>query len=135
MYFPAIPTMAKRSASSCPTLSLLHLLGKKWTIPIVDLLCPSNRTRSLQFNQMQQLLVNITPKNLSRCLKELHGAKLVKKTETRINGVLCVGYSLTEQGLAFREFIRSSKVLGVSLYNLNPYCPNRQCNLCQAFNQ
>lgn len=127
--------MAKRSRSSCPTLSLLHLMGKKWTMPVVELLCPSNKPRTLQFNQMQQLLVSITPKNLSRSLKELLAADIVKKTETKTNGMLSVGYSLTEQGLVFREFIRNSKTLGVSLYSLNPYCPNRQCNLCQAFNQ
>lgn len=127
--------MAKRSRASCPTLSLLHLLGKKWTIPIVELLCPSNKARVLQFSQMQQLLVNVTPKNLSRSLKELLEASIVKKSEINAEGVLYTGYSLTEQGLAFREFIRSSKTLGVSLYNLNPYCPNRQCNLCQPFNK
>jgi len=127
--------MAKRPKASCPTLSLIHLLGKKWTIPIVELLSPSNKARTLQFNQMQQLLVNITPKNLSRSLKELVDANILKKSETTTNGMLSVGYSLTEQGLVFRDFVRSSKLLGVSIYNTNPYCPNRQCNLCQAFNQ
>ncbi len=127
--------MTKRYKASCPTLSLIHIMGMKWTVPIVELLYPSNSARTLQFNQMQQLLVNITPKNLSRDLKELSNAKIVKKTETRTNGMLSVGYSLTEQGIAFREFIKSSKILGVSIYGLNPYCPNRQCNLCQSFNQ
>ena len=73
-------------STSCPTLSLLHIVGKKWSIPIIELLYPSNKT--LQFNEMQHLLVDITPKNLSRSLKEMSEAKIVKRVETRNNGRL-----------------------------------------------
>ena len=75
--------MAKRSVS-CPTLTLLHVVGKKWTIPIINLLYPSSK--ALQFNEMQHLLVDITPKNLSRSLKELAKARILTRSEIRSNG-------------------------------------------------
>jgi DNA-binding HxlR family transcriptional regulator len=119
--------MAK-SSTSCPTLSLLHVLGKKWTIPIVELLHPS--TKPLQFNEMQHLLVDITPKNLSRSLKELADAKIVKRVEIRDKGVRYTEYSLTNDGKSVEQLVKAAKELGICMYSTNAYCVNRQCHLC-----
>ena len=119
--------MAKRS-TSCPTLLLLHVLGKKWTIPIVELLHPSQKP--LQFNEMQHLLVDITPKNLSRSLKELAEARIVKRVEVKGSGVRYTEYSLTGDGRAVERLVRAAKELGIGMYNMNSYCVNRQCHLC-----
>lgn len=125
--------MAKSRASSCPTLSLLGLLGKKWTIPIIEMLGKSDRT--LQFSEMQHALTEITPKNLSRSLKDLTTANVLKRTETKFRGSLYVGYELTDKGKVFEDFVKSAKKVGICLYDVNPYCANRQCYLCPIFNQ
>lgn len=119
--------MAGKS-TSCPTLSLLHIVGKKWTIPIIELLYPS--TKPLQFNEMQHLLVDITPKNLSRSLKELAGAKMVRRVEMTNNGLRYTEYTLTENGRAVERLVREAKALGICMYGTNSYCVNRQCHLC-----
>ncbi len=119
--------MAKKS-TSCPTLSLIHVLGKKWTVPIVELLLPS--ANPLQFNEMQHLLVDITPKNLSRSLKELADAKIVRRVEIRNKGVRYTEYSLTSQGKDVENLVKAAKQLGICIYNTNDYCVNRQCHLC-----
>ena len=119
--------MTKKS-TSCPTLSLMHVLGKKWTVPIVELLFPS--ANPLQFNEMQHLLVDITPKNLSRSLKELADAKIVKRVEMRNNGMRYTEYSLTDQGKDVEQLVRAAKTLGICMYNTNEYCVSRQCHLC-----
>jgi DNA-binding HxlR family transcriptional regulator len=119
--------MAGKS-TSCPTLSLLHIVGKKWTIPIIELLYPS--TKPLQFNEMQHLLVDITPKNLSRSLKELAGAKMVRRVEMSNNGLRYTEYSLTENGRAVERLVREAKALGICMYGTNSYCVSRQCHLC-----
>jgi DNA-binding HxlR family transcriptional regulator len=119
--------MAKKS-TSCPTLSLMHVLGKKWSIPIVELLFPA--TAPLQFNEMQHLLVDITPKNLSRSLKELAEARIVSRVEIKDNGVRYTEYSLTDQGKDVEQLVRAAKQLGICMYNTNEYCVNRQCHLC-----
>jgi DNA-binding HxlR family transcriptional regulator len=113
---------------SCETLYLLHILGKKWTIPIVEMLYPPRR--NVQFNKMQMALDNITSKNLSSSLKELCDAKIVKKTEIKRGNAVNTIYSLTERGVALEGFIKSAKMLGVSLYNINASCTNRRCGEC-----
>ncbi|MDE1865052.1 MAG: helix-turn-helix transcriptional regulator [Candidatus Micrarchaeota archaeon] len=115
-------------STSCPTLNLLHMIGKKWTIPIVELLHPSNK--ALQFNEMQHLLVDITPKNLSRSLKELSDAKIVSRVEIRNDGIRYTEYSLTENGKKVEGLVRAAKELGICMYDMNAYCVNRQCHLC-----
>ncbi len=119
--------MAK-SSTSCPTLSLLHVMGKKWTIPIVELLHPA--AKPLQFNEMQHLLVDITPKNLSRSLRELADARIVKRVEMRDNGLRYTEYSLTEDGRSVEQLVKAAKQLGICMYSTNAYCVNRQCHLC-----
>jgi len=119
--------MTKKS-TSCPTLSLLHVLGKKWSIPIVELLFPADE--ALQFNEMQHLLVDITPKNLSRSLKELSEAKIVKRVEVKNSGVRYTEYALTDQGKDVEQLIKAAKHLGICMYSTNEYCINRQCHLC-----
>jgi DNA-binding HxlR family transcriptional regulator len=119
--------MAGKS-TSCPTLTLLHVVGKKWTIPIIELLYPSNR--ALQFNEMQHLLVDITPKNLSRSLKELSEAKMVKRVEIRNDGIRYTEYSLTDDGKKVEQLVKAAKELGICMYNMNSYCVSRQCHLC-----
>ena len=108
--------MAKEDSTPCPTLSLLHVLGKKWTIPIVELLYPSNK--ALQFNAMQHLLVDITPKNQSRGLKELTSAKIVRRVELKSNGLRYTEYSLTENGRKVEAPVRAAKELGICMYDM-----------------
>lgn len=118
-----------KAYSPCPTLSLIHILGKRWTIPIVEVLYASHG--KIQFNTMQLLLGSITPKNLSNALKELVEAEIVSKKEVKKRRILHTEYKLTEKGIAFEEFIRSAKSLGINIYDMNPNCVNRQCNKCE----
>lgn len=120
--------MAKIKAT-CPTLSLLHILGKRWTIPIIETLYASKGT--MQFNAMQSILYGITPKNLSRSLTELVGAEMIEKMVSRNGNTYNTRYVLTQKGAAFERLVQSSKELGVCLYNLDASCVNRQCNDCQ----
>jgi DNA-binding HxlR family transcriptional regulator len=114
--------------SACPTLSLLHILGKRWIIPIIELLCSPRR--NMQFNTMQLLLGGITPKNLSRSLKDLADAKIVKRIEVRRNDTMSTIYALTDRGVAIEEFISRAKKLGIEIYDVDASCINRKCNDC-----
>lgn len=113
---------------SCKTLSLLHILGKRWSVPIIDML--HTPRRNMQFNTMQMLLEDITPKNLSKSLKELTDAGIVKKTEFKTKNSLNTVYALTDRGVAVEQFIRSAKKLGVDIYNMDATCVNRSCSDC-----
>ena len=121
--------MAKKR-DGCPTLFLLHIVGKRWTIPLVEILYSSRG--SMQFNSIQVLLGDVSPKNLSVSLRELTDAQIIKRRESKRGGVLHTGYSLTKKGIALEGFIRNAKGLGVCIYDMDPNCINRQCNLCAS---
>lgn len=122
--------MAK-SSRNCRTLSLVRLMGKKWTIPIIEVLYP--KRNKVSFNNMQvRLGRNITARNLSKSLKELSYAGMVKRAERNERGVLHTEYSLTNEGVELREFIQKAKRLGISVYGTDASCLNRRCVDCAA---
>lgn len=119
----------ERMTYACPTLSMIHILGKKWTIPIIELLYPPRN--KVSFNSMQTMLgLNITARNLSRSLKELSDTGMIKRDERKENGVLHTEYSLTDKGIALKEFIRRAKELGICIYGIDASCLNRRCSDC-----
>lgn len=120
--------MAK-SSDACPTLSLIHMMGKKWTIPIIELLYPARN--KLSFNELQTRLGrNVTARNLSGTLKELSDAGMIKRTERKENGIMHTSYSLTNKGLQLEDFIRKGKALGIHMYGMDPSCVDRRCSEC-----
>lgn len=114
----------------CPTLSLVHIMGKRWTIPIMETF--ESKFDEVQFNALQSELVDVTPKNLSKSLKELCLAELLKKSETSVGGARHTSYTLTKKGMAFQKFIKNGKELGICIYGIDPSCANRKCIDCYA---
>ncbi|MFI5412597.1 MAG: winged helix-turn-helix transcriptional regulator, partial [Candidatus Micrarchaeales archaeon] len=122
--------MAK-TGPACPTLSLLHILGKRWTVPILEMF--GSKNDKMQFNSMQLLLGDITPKNLSNSLKDLCTAEILEKKEVKEGKILHTEYVLTKKGAALKQFIRNAKELGVCIYGLDSSCIERQCSTCSLF--
>ncbi len=123
-------TTEMRRATSCSTLSVIHILGKRWTIPIIETLYYAKG--ELSFNAMQTELNHITPKNLNDSLKELVGYGLVKKNEMLIKGSKHTNYILTKNGVTFEELAYCAKRLGGEMYH-RPGCEFRQCKDCPLF--
>lgn len=112
----------------CRTLSLMHVLGKRWTIPVVEAI-PAGRNGT-SFNAIQQELGTITSKTLSKKLRELSSAGVIGRKEYRDNGASRISYSFTKKGTAVRKFIRNVKELGICLYGVEAGCVNRKCSTC-----
>ncbi len=112
----------------CGTLSLMRILGKKWSIPILELFF-SERYSELHFNAIQSRVGNITPRNLSQSLEELNRAGILSKT-TGDDGPI---YYLTENGYSLQKFVTGAKELGISIYGMDPFCVNRKCVDCAKF--
>ncbi|MGD0729079.1 MAG: helix-turn-helix domain-containing protein [Candidatus Micrarchaeaceae archaeon] len=117
----------------CPTLSMMHVLGKKWTIPIIEIF--DSTKKHIKFNAMQAILGGISPKNLSRSLKELSDAELIEKHEKKENGILHTEYYLTAKGLMLKKFILDAKKLGICIYGVDSSCVNRKCSVCISTGQ
>jgi len=90
--------------SSCSINKTLNQLSKKWTLLILRELHNNNTKR---FNELIRNMENISPRTLSKRLKELEKLKLVSKK--RFNEIPPrVEYSLTHKG---KELIKCFKYL------------------------
>ncbi len=119
------------SRSSCPSLAMAHVLGRRWAIPIIEEIRLSRG--GTHFNEMRRSLRTITAKSLNHSLEELCSASLVSKTQTSSNGTQSVSYRLTRKGKAVGRFIEEIKGLGTCLYGIDEGCKSRKCGSCPMF--
>ncbi len=90
----------------CPITKILNYLGKKWTLLILRELHDNGTKR---FNDLIREMENISPRTLSKRLKELEKLELVSKK--RFNEIPPkVEYSLTNKG---KELIKCFKHLDI----------------------
>ncbi len=109
-------------------------MGKKWTIPIIELLYPPRNKISFN-NMLIGLNGNVTARNLSQSLKELSKIGIIEKVERKENRFVYTEYSLTKKGMALKGFIRNAKVLGACIYDLDASCADRPCSECLLFSK
>lgn len=88
----------------CPITTIIEVLSKKWTLLILRQLNGSSKKR---FNELLKEVVNISPRTLSKRLKELIKIKVIKKRQ--FNEIPPrVEYNLTESG---KELIKCFRYL------------------------
>ncbi len=115
----------------CPTMDLLHIIGKKWSIPILEELYYSRV--GLSFNSISNSVRGATQRNLSLSLKELKDASLVYKSETSNGNIKHTAYTITDHGRVLVGAINTIKKLGTEWYGMNPRCKNFNCASCEFF--
>ena len=80
-----------QNENKCPVMNALNMIGGKWKMPILWQLYNSN----LRYNELKRQLDGITNIMLTRCLRDLEEAGLVKRVQySQIPPH--VEYSLTE---------------------------------------
>lgn len=115
----------------CTTLYLLHVLGKRWTIPVIEsIIAEGGKTT---FNSMLQSSPGITPRGLSEILKGLSDTGIIRKSESRKEGIVHTRYHLTKSGASLEEIIKSLKTFGSKVYGNSPLCKDRKCAECSLF--
>lgn len=87
-------------AASCPSRTVLHRIGARWTIFIVTAL--AERDRPMRFTELKSRIQGITPKVLTETLRALEVDGLVTRTE-RGGNPPHVDYALTELGHSLWE--------------------------------
>ena len=91
---------------TCPVTNIMNILSKKWALLILRELHNDGTKR---FNDLIREMENISPRTLSKRLKELEKLELVSKK--RFNEIPPrVEYSLTNKG---KELIKCFKYLDV----------------------
>jgi DNA-binding HxlR family transcriptional regulator len=78
----------------------IYVIGGKWKLPIINSLCNGN----MRFREIERSIPGITPRMLSRELKEMEANKLLKRTVISISPKM-VDYSPTEYCKSFGDVI------------------------------
>lgn len=93
--------MKENTSLQCPVEKTIEFLGQKWTMLILRHL---ETKKVLRFNELLTLMKDISPRTLSKRLKELEEEKyIVKKKYNELPPK--VEYSLTEKGKAYGKFL------------------------------
>jgi len=86
---------------------LFHILGKKWTLPVITELAKND---TMGFNQIKNHFQKITPTTLSSVLKTLEQYGIIKKKISQ-NLPLSISYFLTDYGIALHELSIMTEVI------------------------
>jgi DNA-binding HxlR family transcriptional regulator len=80
---------------------LMHILGKKWTLPILQELSLHSRS----FGELQRLISPISSKTLSEFLLELQYLELISRNPQLGKGPLRVLYRIRKKGKTVVEAV------------------------------
>src|ERR1700722_3367267 len=105
---PGIEQYSECKKNLLPVKDALDILSGKWKIPIIVALTFEKK----RFKEMQREIEHITPKMLSKELKELEINQLVKRTVYDTVPVT-VEYSLTPYGKSLHKVIEELRTWGI----------------------
>lgn len=94
----------------CPVARTIHVIGGKWKMLVLRTLLLDGSQR---YNQLLEHVPGISPKELTRNLRELEIAGLVHRADQ--NGRLHVVYGLTPVGLDLMPAFEALVPIGVRL--------------------
>ncbi len=111
---------------------MLHILGKKWSIPILEELYYSKN--NIQFNELNRRVAGVTPKNLTSTLQELNFLGLIKKIDMSVGNSKHIEYSITKNGELAVSLIKTTKEYGAYITKgEEKSCRSRKCIECDGF--
>ena len=108
----------------CPLISGTHALGKKWTVVIIEEIYFGKKRR---FNELAST-TNVSPKILSRRLKDMEEKGLIKKKFNSSESY----YTLTKKGKEFQRIISNMKDFYIKWEKMSD-CRNYSCTECAFF--
>lgn len=117
------------SAMSCQVIEISNTIGKKWAIPIVEEIALG---RFYGFNKFLAK-ADITPRILSRQLKELEEAGLVEKRMHAMDNRNVTEYVLTRKGAEFHELISGIKKWNIKWNRMPESCLHTPCTECAEY--
>ena len=115
---------------NCKVLEVTKLLGKKWT-PV--LLQEINLNGNKGFNLILNRMSKISPKILSKRLKELESNQLIIKKMSSIDSKKRVSYQLTEKGHELYSILSSIKDWKTKYNPDEGDCSAKECVTCKNY--
>ncbi|MFW9927485.1 MAG: winged helix-turn-helix transcriptional regulator [Candidatus Thorarchaeota archaeon] len=88
----------KEAVEMCPVFAASRILGKRWSILIIQVLLRPEASIGLRFHELQRELSWVSPKILTQRLRELQESGILTRTVDASNIPPAVWYTLTEKG-------------------------------------
>jgi DNA-binding HxlR family transcriptional regulator len=115
---------------SCRVFAISNVIGKKWTLPIVEEIA---LRRFYGFNRFLARAESITPRILSKQMKELEKGGLVEKRIHRRDNCNVTEYVLTRKGAEFHRLIIEIKKWNVKWNKVPDFCLRTTCTECPNY--
>jgi DNA-binding HxlR family transcriptional regulator len=113
----------------CTVYKTMEYLSKKWSL-IILLELYKGKYNQKRYSEIKKNITNISPKILSKRLKELENEGIIKKKiDTSSFPVKCE-YSLTESGEDIIDIIKNIKKWSLKWKIKNKICEERNCKDC-----
>ncbi|MFX0107990.1 MAG: winged helix-turn-helix transcriptional regulator [Candidatus Hodarchaeota archaeon] len=97
---------SKESVENCPVYLASRILGKRWTLLILQTLLTPEAKKGLRYSQLQRRLNWVSPKVLTQRLRELESEGIAKRSVDASVIPPNVSYSLTKKGRDLEGIIR-----------------------------
>lgn len=115
--------------NECPVFDVTSILGKKWTIPLIQ---EVDLNGEKGFNFVLSRMNKITPKILSNRLKELEDRGIIEKKMVN-EGIFRSKYALTQKGKELQEIINSIKLWNMKYSDKELECSDKECIECDLY--
>ena len=88
----------REAVELCPVFAASHILGKRWSILIIQVLLRPEAAIGMRFNELQKELSWVSPKVLTQRLRELEESGILSRDVDVSSIPPKVWYMLTEKG-------------------------------------
>lgn len=104
---------SKESVEMCPVFAASRILGKRWSILIIQVLLRPEAVIGMRFNELHKELSWISPKVLTQRLRELQEADIIKRDVDVSSIPPKVWYTLTEKGRDLEPTLEAMQAWGM----------------------
>ncbi len=106
----------KQDVEGCPVFITSQILGKKWSILVIQELLASEKKEGPQFGDLQRALSWVSPKVLTQRLRELEHEEIVDRIVDASVMPAHVHYQLTEKGKGIESILRAMQKWGLKFH-------------------
>ena len=104
---------SKESVEMCPVFAASKILGKRWSILIIQVLLRPEAVIGMRFNELHKELSWISPKVLTQRLRELQESGILTR-EVDVSSIPPkVWYTLTEKGNDLEPTLQAMQAWGI----------------------
>lgn len=102
----------KEVVEVCPVYAASRVLGKRWSILIIQILLRPEATNGMRFNELHRELSWVSPKILTQRLRDFQENGILTRTVDASNIPPAVSYALTEKGRDMRTTLDAMQAWG-----------------------